>query len=128
MCTVTPSAELRLPTTTRAPAAARKFLRAAACTEHNARVLDEAELLVSELATNAVLHGAPPVTVRVECDGSLGMCVSVSDTGQDHPLERDAAAEEQSGRGVRLVDVISDRWGTDEQPGNGKAVWFRLRP
>jgi hypothetical protein len=29
---------------------------------------------------------------------------------------------------VRLVDVISDRWGTDEQPGDGKVVWFRLRP
>jgi anti-sigma regulatory factor (Ser/Thr protein kinase) len=128
MCTVTPPAEIRLPTTTRAPATARKFLRAAACTEHNARVLDEAELLVSELATNAVLHGAPPVTVRVECDGSLGMCVSVSDTGPEHPLEREAAAEEESGRGVRLVDVISDRWGTDEHAGNGKAVWFRLRP
>jgi anti-sigma regulatory factor (Ser/Thr protein kinase) len=128
MCTVTPSAEIRLPTTTRAPATARKFLRAAACAEHNARVLDEAELLVSELTTNAVLHGTPPVTVRVECDGSRGMCVSVGDTSPEHPLGRDAADEEESGRGVRLVDVISDRWGTDEQPGDGKVVWFRLRP
>jgi anti-sigma regulatory factor (Ser/Thr protein kinase) len=126
MCAVTQPAEIHLPTTTHAPASARAFLRAAACSEHNARVLDEAELLVSELATNAVLHGAPPVTVRVECDGSVGLCVSVTDHDPHPPRELAAGPDDESGRGITLVDLISDRWGVHQHLGDGKEVWFRL--
>src|SRR5919112_4897579 len=122
MCAVTPAAEVRLPTTAKAPGTARAFLRGAACTAHNARVLDEAELLVSELATNAVQHGTPPVRLRVECDGTQGLCVSVSDEDPASPTAMDAGPDDESGRGIRLVDVISDRWGVTHHPGNGKEV------
>jgi anti-sigma regulatory factor (Ser/Thr protein kinase) len=127
MCAVTPPAQIVLPTTTRAPATARAFLRGAGCSTHHARVLDEAELLVSELATNAVLHGTPPISVRVECDGSRGLRVSVTDGSEEAPLPREAGPEDGSGRGMLLVDVISDHWGVHASPGQGKAVWFRLR-
>jgi anti-sigma regulatory factor (Ser/Thr protein kinase) len=126
MCAVTQPAEIRLPATTQAPASARAFLRAAACSAHNARVLDEAELLVSELATNAVLHGAPPITVHVECDGSVGLCVSVTDHDPQPPRPTEASPEDESGRGITLVDIISDRWGVNQHLGDGKEVWFRL--
>jgi len=127
MCAVTPPAQIRLPDSVQAPATARTFLRGAACSTHHAQVLDEAELLVSELATNAVLHGAPPITVRVECDGSDGLHVSVTDGDPEPPLPREAGPEDGSGRGIRLVDVISDRWGVHPHPGDGKEVWFQLR-
>ncbi len=127
MCSVTPPAEIYLPTTTQAPSTARAFLRTAACLDHNARVLDEAELLVSELTTNAVLHGAPPITVRVECDGSRGLHVSVKDDDPQAPFARSAEDDDESGRGIRLVDVISDRWGVEHRTGDGKEVWFQLR-
>ena len=127
MCAVTPPAQIRLPNSVHAPATARAFLRDAACARHHAQVLDEAELLVSELATNAVLHGAPPITVRVECDGSDGLRVSVTDGDPEPPLPREAGPEDGSGRGIRLVDVISDRWGVHPRPGDGKEVWFQLR-
>jgi anti-sigma regulatory factor (Ser/Thr protein kinase) len=127
MCAVTPPAQIRLPNSVQAPATARAFLRGAACLTHHAQVLDEAELLVSELATNAVLHGAPPITVRVECDGSDGLRVSVTDGDPGPPQPQEAGLEDGSGRGIRLVDVISDRWGVHPRPGDGKEVWFQLR-
>ncbi len=126
MCSVTPPAELTLPVDQRAPGVARKFLRETSCQTHHARVMDEAELLVSELVTNAVVHGAPPITVNVECDGSQGLRVAVTD-GSDHtPVPREAADDDESGRGIYLVDVISDRWGVAPSRGHGKAVWFTL--
>ena len=127
MCSVTPPAEQTLPVDQRAPGAARQFLREASCQTHHARVLDEAELLVSELVTNAVVHGAPPITVSVECDGTKGLRVAVTD-GSDHtPVPREAAPDDESGRGIYLVDVISDRWGVAPNRGPGKAVWFSLK-
>jgi hypothetical protein len=67
------------------------------------------------------------VNVRVECDGSRGLLVSVTDGSAHTPLKRAAGPEDDSGRGMLLVDVISDRWGVQTRPGTGKAVWFQLR-
>jgi len=127
MCAVTPPAQMHLPDSVQAPATARAFLRGAACSTHQAQVLDEAELLVSELATNAVLHGAPPIIVRVECDGSDGLRVSVTDGNPQPPIPRVPGHDDATGRGIRLVDAISDRWGVHPHPGEGKEVWFQLR-
>jgi len=127
MCEVQAPSLTQLPDDTRAPALARAFLRAAACEAHHARVLDEAELLVSELVTNAVLHGAPPITMRVECDGSNGLRVSVTDNNPEPAQVRQAGPADESGRGMRLVDVISDDWGVEPRTDVGKDVWFRLR-
>jgi anti-sigma regulatory factor (Ser/Thr protein kinase) len=127
MCEVQAPAETRLPADRTAPARARAFLRSAACDAHHARVLDEAELLASELVTNAVVHGAPPITMRVECDGTNGLCVSVTDRNPAPATQRQAGAGDESGRGIRLVDVISDDWGVVPRTGDGKDVWFRLR-
>jgi anti-sigma regulatory factor (Ser/Thr protein kinase) len=127
MCEVQGPSQTRLPADARAPALARTFLRAAACETHHARVVDDAELLVSELVTNAVLHGAPPITMRVECDGSNGLRVSVTDRSADPARVREADPADESGRGMRLVDVISDDWGVEPRTGAGKDVWFRLR-
>ncbi len=127
MCEVQAPSQTQLPDNARAPALARAFLRDAACETHHARVVDEAELLVSELVTNAVLHGAPPITMRVECDGSNGLRVSVTDNNPQPAQVRQAGPADESGRGMRLVDVISDDWGVEPRTGVGKDVWFRLR-
>jgi two-component sensor histidine kinase len=90
-------------------------------------MLDDAVLLVSELVTNAVLHGAPPITVHIECDGGRELLVSVADEDPRSPVLRDGGPGAESGRGIRLVDVVSDRWGVVNHPDDGKRVWFRLR-
>ncbi|WP_432523093.1 ATP-binding protein [Kineococcus sp. SYSU DK006] len=125
VCEATPAAEITLPDHEHSARRARAFLSEAYCALHHARVLDEAQLLVSELVTNAVRHGGPPVRVRVDCDGSAGLQVAVSDGSRKPPVRRTAAPEAEGGRGVALVDIISDRWGV-EHAESGKTVWFVL--
>ena len=125
MCIPTAASRLSLPMTTGAPARARAFLAHATCTAHHAGVLASAQLLVSELVTNAVRHGAAPVTVQVECDTTAGVVVRVHDEGPAHPRLVRAGARDEGGRGLALVDAVSDDWGV-EPTGRGKAVWFRL--
>jgi anti-sigma regulatory factor (Ser/Thr protein kinase) len=85
---------------------------------------DDMALLVTELVTNAVLHGAPPITLRVECDGTR-LRVSVTDRNSDPAYVRDAGPEDESGRGMRLVQQLARAWGVIGRL-DGKAVWFEL--
>lgn len=128
MCAITPPARCDFPVDQRSSRHARYFLRAASCPAHQSRVLDQAQLLATELVTNAVRHGGPPVRVEVACDGSKGMTVRVSDGSEAGPVLRNAGDTDESGRGVMLVDMLSDDWGVDRSAGDGKAVWFVLRP
>ncbi|GAB3600799.1 hypothetical protein GCM10027446_34360 [Angustibacter peucedani] len=125
MCTQTPSAEVALPLDPRAASVARAFLRDAACATHHARVLDDAQLLVSELVGNGVRHGGPPILLRVECVETDGLQVSVTDGGPGEPQRREAGPDAENGRGLTLVDYISDAWGV-EAGEHGKTTWFRL--
>lgn len=125
MCQTTPRAERELPVSPEAPALARDFLRAATCSVHHGHVLDDAVLLVSELVTNSVLHGGPPVIVAVECDGDA-LQVKVRDGSPAMPIPRDARPGAENGRGLELVKTISAAWGVDPVP-DGKNVWFVIR-
>jgi len=127
MCPATADLQITLPVDRAASSLARRFLVAAKCPVHQAVVLDEALLLVSELVTNAVRYGAPPITLQVSCNGSEGMEVRVSDGSDRLPQPRDTAASDESGRGLLLVDTLSSRWGVDSTQA-GKEVWFALRP
>jgi two-component sensor histidine kinase len=83
-----------------------------------------AELLASELVTNAVTHGCGSVQVVMEFDVD-GLAVTVSDEAPTAPVITDAGPSETGGRGLRLVDVLASDWGvTWDRPGKG--VWFRL--
>jgi anti-sigma regulatory factor (Ser/Thr protein kinase) len=104
---------------------AREFLRAASCVSHHSEVVEDAVLLVSELVTNSVVHGGPPVIVAVECDGDA-LQVRVRDGSPVLPARRSAGQGEEGGRGLALVDTMSADWGVDPQP-DGKHVWFVLR-
>jgi anti-sigma regulatory factor (Ser/Thr protein kinase) len=92
-------------------------------------VLDEAVLLVSELATNALEHtatsnaGSFHVTI---CLSETSVLVAVTDDGSDEtPLPRPVDALAEDGRGLGLVDSVADRWG---QRGNqhSRTVWAEL--
>lgn len=125
MCSRSVAREIWLPSEPRAAAAARVFMREILVAPRLARALEEAELLVSELVTNAVRYGTPPVRLRTEFDGDT-VQVWVTDSEPTHPEALDVAWDAESGRGVRLVDVISDRWGVDDHVSDGKSVWFTL--
>lgn len=125
MCAVTPTAQLTLPMDGHAAARARAFLRQGLCPAHGIALIDDAQLLISELVTNAVRHGAPPLTLQLTCDESTGMTARVSDNDPALPTCTAASDQAESGRGMALVDLISDAWGVEPAP-PGKAVWFRL--
>ena len=84
----------------------------------------DAELMVSELVTNVVLHLRECATVTVErSDGHVR--VAVADPSTTLPALRAYEPEAVTGRGLLLVDRIADRWGV-EQSGRGKTVWFEV--
>ncbi|MDQ0994558.1 serine phosphatase RsbU (regulator of sigma subunit)/anti-sigma regulatory factor (Ser/Thr protein kinase)/PAS domain-containing protein [Streptomyces sp. V3I7] len=78
------------------------------------------ELILSELVTNAIRYGRPPVSVRLLRDRAL-IC-EVSDGSTTSPHLRYAASTDEGGRGLFLVAQLADRWGTRYTP-TGKVIW-----
>ena len=85
---------------------------------------DTAELLTSELVTNALLYTEGPISVRLMRDRTL-LC-EVYDGSETVPRLRAIAEDDDGGRGLRLVKELSNRWGT-RRTTTGKTVWFELR-
>ena len=113
---------------TRAVAAGRRATVQLLELWHLTDLRSDAELLVSELVTNAVLHGRSGVTLTVAvADGVLE--VGVMDRSRILPSPRASAADApwraEGGRGLRMVDRLADEWGVAALP-DGKQVWFRL--
>ncbi len=89
-------------------------------------ITDQAELVVTELATNVLKHvgdGAPAVVVlepRGDC-----LRVEVHDGSRSVPVLSEMCAEAECGRGLHLIAAMSQGWGT-VYTANGKAVWCEL--
>lgn len=129
MCEATLRAELLLPVQSTSPSMARGFARRSGCAEHALDLLDDALLLISELVTNSILHGGPPIVLAIECDGE-GLHVRVRDGSADRPRLTDRGTDAEDGRGMTLVDVLSSTWGVEpveDDYGSGKETWFELR-
>ncbi len=78
------------------------------------------ELVASELVTNAIRHGAPPIRLRLIRDSSL-IC-EVSDGSSTAPHLRRARELDEGGRGLLLVSSLAQSWGT-RQTTTGKTIW-----
>jgi anti-sigma regulatory factor (Ser/Thr protein kinase) len=82
-----------------------------------------AELVVSELVTNAIRYGKPPIRLRLIHDQSL-IC-EVSDGNSTAPHLRRAHTDDEGGRGLFLVAQLTDHWGT-RYAARGKIIWAEL--
>nr|WP_228031838.1 ATP-binding protein [Streptomyces phyllanthi] len=85
---------------------------------------DTAELLVSELVTNALVHAESRLRLTLTAAHGVLRC-EVSDADHRRPRVRRVTETSESGRGMFLVDALARRWGCHED-GPGKTVWFEL--
>ncbi|WP_274561069.1 ATP-binding protein [Streptomyces spiramyceticus] len=89
---------------------------------------DDIRLCVSELATNALLHGVPPgreFCVRLSTDGEL-LRIEVRDSGDGCPQVLSPSADRSTGRGLHLVKELADDCGVVEHT-VGKTVWLAFK-
>lgn len=97
--------------------------------EHGvAYLVDPVRLVVSELATNAVLHGGSSFTVTLSCtDRSVRLAVGYQSPVGQVPAQ--VQRSELSGRGLRVVELISSEWGVGSDGQGVQTVWasFDLR-
>jgi signal transduction histidine kinase len=88
------------------------------------RVADDVALMVSELVTNCVRHTVTDFSVSVDTN-DREIRVEVTDTGGGVPVVRSPGVSEPSGRGLRIVQELSDSFGiTELRDSPGKTVWF----
>ena len=94
--------------------------------ERLSHLVDDAGTVVTELATNALLHGALPARlfVRVLPDGAVRL--EVCDASPVFPVRARLDQSAMTGRGLALVDALADRWGV-RRLDEGKVVWAELR-
>jgi anti-sigma regulatory factor (Ser/Thr protein kinase) len=104
-------------------AGARHFVRNL-LSEEPRETVEAAELMVSELATNSVLHADSDFELAI-LRSREEIRVEVSDHGRGQPVPRSPTPQEQSGRGLQIVQALSEDWGIIPSPG-GKLVWFTL--
>ncbi|HZQ79464.1 MAG TPA: response regulator [Acidimicrobiia bacterium] len=91
-------------------------------------LLDDAELVVSELVTNALLHGTRHCELRAGLSDAA-LRLQVIDQGAGMPDPQAAGDRDEHGRGLLIVSAVCAAWGVEALPGGGKVVWAEiLRP
>jgi anti-sigma regulatory factor (Ser/Thr protein kinase) len=115
--------------------ASRVFTRMTLRRWEMAEVSDAAELVVSELVTNALRHGLlsarrmpeeHPIRLRLLRQAPYLMCL-VTDPGSDVPIRRDSDTCSETGRGLHVVESCSLRWGWQPLDDAGKVVWALMQ-
>ncbi|TFI22244.1 ATP-binding protein [Streptomyces sp. 4R-3d] len=109
--------------------AARDFALAALSSWGLSARTEDIRLCVSELASNALTHGTDPghgFLIRIEADDDF-VRLEVHDSRGRRPAIRHPADTETSGRGLLLVEALSDDWGVEDRRPFGKIVWSRFK-
>jgi anti-sigma regulatory factor (Ser/Thr protein kinase) len=100
---------------------AREFVRGAIADSQNAA---DAVLLVSELATNAIIHAKSSFAIDVKLQANI-VRVEVVDESPILPVLADTPPLGSRGRGLGIVNTLARAWGTEAR-GQGKAIWFEI--
>lgn len=90
-------------------------------------IRDPAELVLSELMSNAVRHARSPRGRKIQTRYQLmtgGVRIEVHDAGDAWPVLREPGLDAEAGRGLALIDALTQtRWGVSERGGVGKLTW-----
>ena len=114
-----------LPARAASAARARALVREALARDGATDLVDTAQLAVSEVVTNALVHAGTAIELRIVLDPT-GLRAEVTDGNPHLPSLRDYMPLAGTGRGLQLLDDIVDAWGVFPR-GAGKVVWFELR-
>ena len=113
-----------MPADRRSARQARNHTRAALDAWGLEHIADVVVLLTSELVTNAVLHTGTPIDLTVKRPRGK-VRVEVADRSDEPPHLRHPRRDDESGRGLALVDALALQWGTTPTR-SGKLVWFEV--
>ncbi len=100
-----------------------------------AALAEDAEIIVGEFVANAVTHGVPSTPDRKSAGENFGLRLlrrtgevicAVLDPSDAAPVLKEPGGAEEAGRGLQMVDALSDVWGWSPVAGRGKAVWAIL--
>lgn len=119
---------LDLPPTSSGVPAARDFVRGTLSEAGLHGIADTAALLVSELATNAVLHARSDYRIEVLIAAD-SVRFTVFDSNPSTAFRRLNRIDAATGRGLALVEAMSTRWGATPRGqlgGHAKGIWFEL--
>jgi anti-sigma regulatory factor (Ser/Thr protein kinase) len=119
-----------------APGVVRGHVRAVAHEWGLAELADTAELLASEIATNAVvasqrlstradLVSMPVIRLWITSDAAA-LVIHIWDGNEEMPFRREASADSEAGRGLMLVDALAKDWGSYRKAEGGKVVWAMI--
>ncbi|WP_234330487.1 SpoIIE family protein phosphatase [Streptomyces acidiscabies] len=103
----------------------RSFLTKTLTVWNCAHLADDARLLVSEVLTNALQHAQGPLGLHLRRT-TADVTIEISDHSPHLPQPRLAAPDDESGRGLLLVDTLADSWGV-RPTDDGKTTWFTLQ-
>lgn len=117
-----------LPSDATAPSEARRSVAETLTRWELSQYVDEAQLVASELVTNAVRHGAPQVTLALSLTFQT-LRMDVGDGSGVEPVSAPCEIDEdaEGGRGMSIVEAVSDDHGVDQVPHDGKRVFALWR-
>lgn len=104
---------------------ARDFVRHHLDTQGLAQLTDDATLVVSELATNAMVHAQTPFKGSLQASEQT-LLLEVEDGARTGPVRVTAQMLDTGGRGLTIVALLSRAWGAQAHPDGGKTVWAQF--
>jgi PAS domain S-box-containing protein len=117
-------AAIDLPAEPGAVGGGRRFVVATLDAWGCSALAETARLLTSEVLTNAIRHGIGPIALSLRRSAE-DLTIEVTDRATVVPHPRQAEEDDESGRGLLLVEALTDHWGT-RPTDDGKSVWFTL--
>lgn len=106
---------------------ARRIVRSLLADHGRDELVEIAQLLVSEVVTNALVHSGTTIELLLCLADDGGMCVEVGDRSPHLPTRRSYTVTATTGRGLALLEDAADDWGVIPRR-QGKTVWFRISP
>ena len=117
------SHELELLGQPRSVCGARGFVTDVLTEHHLPLLVDDVRLVVSELATNALVHAHTAFTVKLRTAMGPAVVLEVGDGSCAGPVLVAATVLDTSGRGMAIVEALTQDWGIDVYEAGGKSVW-----